>query len=114
MLKADQISTIHKSDAPAVHVQAWQFQGADAGDPLNVSAFVGVSLQVAGTFDTVKITGSNDGKTWFVLLDIQGNHMIFHEPTLADVGQYARFIRPEVSGDKTTNAIVWVVCRSAR
>ncbi len=109
------VSTTLRADIPALVTYCWKgLKNLETGAPMKVDIFRAISIQVEGEFHgfQVQIEGSNDGEHWYVLVDSQDNHMRLSEPTLANVGQYCRFLRPEViGGDEFTNVSVWVVCR---
>lgn len=109
------ISATARADIQPLAVYCWKgLKKLEAGAPMKVDIFRTISIQVEGEFHgfQVQIEGSNDGEHWYVLIDSQDNHMRFAEPALADVGQYCRFLRPEViGGDEFTDVSVWAVCR---
>ena len=109
------VSTTLRADIPALATYCWKgLKKLENGTPMKVDIFRAISVQVEGEFHgfRVQIEGSNDGEHWYVLIDTQDNHMLFSEPTLADVGQGCRFLRPQVvGGDEFTDVSVWVVCR---
>lgn len=65
------------------------------------------SVQVSGAFDgaTVTIEGTNNGTTWEILTDAQGNPLSFTSNGLAIVAEATWKIRPVVSGGGVSTAI---------
>lgn len=91
-------------------VQRWTPLAAnDTGEPLGASQYTDRSVQVSGTFGgaSVRIEGSNDGSTWAVLTDPQGNDLLLTGAKIEMVTEATLHIRPVVvGGDGTTSLTV--------
>lgn len=72
----------------------------DTGGPLNGPGFTDASYQIGGTFGgaTVVIEGSNDGITYFTLVDPFNVALSFTSAAFAQILPIALWIRPRVSG----------------
>lgn len=72
----------------------------DTGGPLNGPGFTDASYQVGGAFGgaTVVIEGSNDGITYFTLVDPFNVALSFTVAALAQVLPICLWIRPRVTG----------------
>ncbi len=82
---------------------------SDTATPFSNPGASDRSVQVTGTFGggSIRITGSNDGVTYFPLTDLQGNELLFTSARLDSISELVRFIRPELTGgDGTTNLTV--------
>lgn len=95
------------------YVAQWDtLSNGDDGEAIRMSAFSDRSVQVTGTFGTgghCKIEGSNDGVTWAVLTDPQGNDLDFTSAKLEAVEEITAYIRPNVTaGDGTTSLSVYL------
>ena len=102
--------TTERTVSHTAFVATWSglLQG-DNGDTLDCTRYVEKSVQVSGTFGgaTLQIQGSNDGSTWAVLTDAQGNDLAITTAKIEMVSEATRFIRPLVSGgDGTTSLVV--------
>jgi hypothetical protein len=88
------------------------------GDPVEMPGHSDRSVQVVGTFGsggTVDIEGSNDGSTWAILTDPQGNALSFTAAGLEAVAELTRYIRPNVSaGDGTSDLDVHMIISGVR
>lgn len=75
--------------------------------PFSPGAVVSMSVQFSGTFGasgSVKFEGSNDGENYVTLTDPQGNQILKSRPSIEDVQEVTRFVRPAVvGGDESTN-----------
>lgn len=85
----------------------------DAGGAFETGDYADYTVQIAGTFGTggsVNFEGSNDGSTWFVLTDPQGNAATKTAAALEVIEEAPRYVRPNVTaGDGTTalTATLW-------
>lgn len=87
----------------------------DDGSPIRMSAFSDRSAQVVGTFGTgghCKIEGSNDGTTWAVLTDPQGNDLDFTSAKLEAIEEISAYIRPHITGGDGTTSLSVYLCIS--
>ena len=71
------------------------------------------SVQVTGTFGSggnVKIQGSNEGTTWAILTDPQGNDLDIAAAKIEQITEITRYIRPFISaGDGATDLDVTIL-----
>lgn len=105
-----------ESQADTCHVYTYAgMANGDDGKPLEQAENADRSVQVDGTFGlagNLAIEGSNDGITYYVLTDPQGNSLNFTSGKIEAVTEATRFIRPRVtSGDGTTNLTVNMLVR---
>lgn len=87
----------------------------DTGDPMELPSAADRSVQVVGTFGTggnLRVQGSNDGTTWAVLTDPQGNALNFTAAGIEAVTELTRHIRPAITaGDVATDIQVYLLLR---
>lgn len=94
-------SLIPKQWGNNVAVYTWQgLATGDTGQPLRGPGFTDASYQIDGTFGgaTVVIEGSNDGITYFTLVDPFNTPLSFLSAALVQVLPICLWIRPRVSG----------------
>jgi hypothetical protein len=93
------------------------FSSTDDGSPLEDPGFSDRSVQVVGTLGaggSVRIEGSNDGVTYHVLTDPQGNALDIASLKIEAVTELTRYIRPRITaGDGTTDLDVILLARRA-
>ncbi len=91
------------------------FSGTDVGVAIEMPGSADRSVQVLGTFGTggsLRIEGSNDGSTYAVLTDPQGNALDFTTAKIETVMELTRYIRPRITaGDGTTSLTCVVLMR---
>ena len=91
------------------------FSGTDVGVAQEMPGSADRSVQVSGTFGTggnLRIEGSNDGITYAVLTDPQGNALDFTTAKIETVMEIVRFIRPRITaGDGTTSLTCTMLMR---
>jgi hypothetical protein len=90
------------------HVISWSgLLNGDDGAPIEMPGSSDRSVQLLGTLGAAgscRIEGSNDGTTYHVLSDPQGNALDITSLKIETVLELVRFIRPRVTaGDGTTN-----------
>lgn len=90
------------------HVVTWTpLANGDSGSPVQFTGSTIRSIQFDGTFGaggSISLEGSNDGTTYFVLTDPQGNAITKTAAALEAVQEATRFVRPRVTaGDGTTS-----------
>lgn len=106
-------SSLSKRNAHAKH---WKWAGllnGDDGTPLALHGFTDRSVQVTGTFGaggSVDLVGSNDeGVTWVVLTDPQGNALTFTTARLEAISEAVDLVKPLVTaGDGTTSLAMFL------
>jgi hypothetical protein len=89
------------------------FTSTDDGSAVELHRYADRSVQVTGTFGTggsVSLEGSNDdGTTWKVLTDPQGNPVTFTSAGIEQITEITQKVRPRVTaGDGTTNLAVYL------
>lgn len=86
----------------------------DEGQHIQSVGYADRSIQVDGNFDggSIEIRGSNDGISYYVLTDPQGNSLNFTTAKIEQVSEITRFIKPVVvSGGASTNIKVSMLLR---
>ena len=78
---------------------------ATAATPYKSANFLDQVVQVGGTIGTASLNfqGSNDGVTYYTLLDSTGSAMTFSASGIKKIGQNALYIKPVVSGGTTSS-----------
>lgn len=73
------------------------------------------AVQVSGTFGgaTIAMQVSNDGATWFPLLDLQGAPVTATANKLSEFTTSAAYMRPSISGGVGTALTVAMVLRGS-
>lgn len=90
----------------------------DDGDAIEIAGAPDKTVTITGTFGvggTCSIQGSNNGTTWLVLTDPQGNAITKTADSIEVILESPRFIRPIVTaGDGTTNLTVIICAKYSR
>lgn len=85
------------------------------GDAFEGSNFIGVALQITGTFGaggTLLLEGSNDGTNYSTLDDAQGDPVSITAASIVYLSQTPIYVRPRVSaGDVTTSLVATLLLR---
>ena len=92
----------------------WCMKSKESGQPFPSTKLVDKSVQVTGTFGGGNLywEGSNDGKNFYLLNDLQGNPLDFKTSKIEGISEICTACRPRViGGDDTTNLIVTLVAR---
>jgi hypothetical protein len=86
---------------------------SDDGEPVAFAQYTDKSVQITGTFGgaTVVIEGSNDGTTYAVLTDPQGNDLNITSAKVEMVSEATRYVRPRVSGGSGTSINVYLLVK---
>jgi hypothetical protein len=111
------ITNLQEHAERKVHVAVWTplTTTDDVGRAVKMAGSADRSVQVDGTFGaggTLRIEGSNDGVSFYVLTDPQGNALDFIAAGIEAVSEPVRFIRPRVTaGDGTTSLSVTMLLR---
>src|SRR5690554_522616 len=88
----------------------------DIGQALDAVALADKSVHVYGTpgaGGTFIIEGSNNGSSWQILNDPQGNPLSFNAEGIAMILENTLYVRPRVTaGDINTNFSVDIISRS--
>jgi len=88
----------------------WNLTGSETGDfAMQVDAN-DRSIQIDGVFagGSASVEGSNDGVSWYVLNDPQGNPLTFSTPRLEAILEMTSFIRVKSSGVTSIKAVMYV------
>ena len=101
------------TDGPISTAKVVNWTGIATGDTINAYSIpeefgaIGCA-QITGTFGgaTVTVEVSNDGTTWFTLLDLQGAPISATANDFADFSTAAIYIRPVISGGTSDNVNV--------
>ena len=82
--------------------------GSNTGTPVEVAGRADRSVQIDGTFDgaSVSLQGSNDGSTWFILTDPQGNAITKTSAGLEQVEELTLYVRPYASTSTNGNTSI--------
>jgi hypothetical protein len=107
-----EIRTIHDD----CHVIRWSgLLNGDTGDRVEMPGSADRSVQFDGTFGaggTLRWEGSNDGTTYYPLVDPQGNVLDVTVAKIEQILEITRFMRPRVTaGDGTTNLAATLLLR---
>ena len=101
------------------HKWIWEAMGnADSGGALDPNGgginFADKTVQMSGTWGsaTIVLQGSNDGVTWFTLVDPQGNAISMTSDGLEAVLENPLYIRPKSSGGTGTDVDVTLAGRA--
>lgn len=90
-------------------VAAWlALPNGEDGEPIAFGQYTDKSVQVSGTFGaggSLRLEGSNDGVTWAVLTDPQGNDLNLTGPKIEMVTEATAYVRPRVTAGDGTTAI---------
>lgn len=101
--------TESKAYRDSASLASWEGLNRNAeGDCIEMPGNSSRSIQFSGTFGvgaTVSLEGSNDGETWVVLTDPQGNPIRKTSPALETVQESVRLVRPVVDGGDNTTEI---------
>lgn len=95
-------------------VARWQnLTTGDDGQPIPFAQYTDKSVQVTGTFGgaTVVFEGSNDGVTYAVLTDPQGNALNLTSPQIEMVAEATAWVRPRVTGGSTPSINVHLLLK---
>ena len=97
-------------------VAAWvALPNNEDGEPIPFGQYTDKSVQVSGTFGaggSLRLEGSNDGVTWAVLTDPQGNDLNITTAKIEMVTEATAYVRPRVtSGDVTTALTVHMLLK---
>lgn len=108
--------TITKSgDGSCITVTWAAMANGDTGAPFYMSSWADRSIQVAGTFGAggnCKFQGSNNGTTYIVLTDPQGNALDITAAKIEAVTECVAQVQPNISaGDGTTALTVTMFAR---
>lgn len=103
----------------AVKIVTWTEIGqSDTASPVQLGAWADRSVQVTGNFAgsaSLTIEGSNDGTTYAVLTDPQGDSLTFTAAGLKGIVEIPRYIKPVLaSGNGSTDIDVILHCVGAR
>lgn len=104
------------SELGTVKLVTWtDLLNGDTGSAAQWCDFADRCVQVTGTFGaggSVSIQGSNDGITFSILSDPQGNALTFTSTKLEQALEIPRYVIPVVTaGDGTTNLTVTILMR---
>ena len=106
-------SLIPKQWGNNVAVYTWAgLASGDTGQPLRGPGFTDASYQIGGTFNgqTVVIEGSNDGVTYFTLVDPFNVALSFTAAAIAQVLPICLWIRPRIIGGTGSTNITAMHC----
>ncbi len=96
----------------------WTLTAADAsGVSITAHEFGDRTVQFSGNFDgaSASLEGSNDGSTWAVLTDPQGNALTKSSGGLETVMETPRYTRATASGGNGAQSItISIFCRRTR
>lgn len=100
-------------------VATWgSLANGEAGVALEENLWADRSVQVDGTFGvsgSVQLEGSNDGASWYVLTDGQGNPLVFAGAKIEAIAEITRYVRPRITaGDGTTSLAINLFMRRSQ
>jgi len=85
------------------------------GAPVSFQGSGDRTVQFNGTFGvggSIQFEGSNDGNTWFVLTDPQGNNIVKTSAAMEIIEEGPVFVRPKITaGDGSTQLTAVLVVR---
>lgn len=111
------ITKVHDGGVLDVWLATWAGVGnADQGTAVPMSMSSDRSVQIEGTFGgaTVLIEGSNDGVFWRTLTDPQGNPISKTSPSIEQISEITRYVRPSTTGGAGTNLTVSLIMKGQR
>jgi hypothetical protein len=95
-----------------VRIVSWlNLAKGDTGQPYSMPGWQDRSIQIEGAFDSANATfkGSNDGTTYYVLTDPQGNAISKTAAALEEITEMTRYVRPEVDGSGGSAAVDFIL-----
>lgn len=84
---------------------------ADSGSAVVMAKYPDKTVQAVGDFTTagaITMEGSNDGDSWGVLTDNQGNDIVLTDDTPVFIAQNTKYIRPVATAGTSVDMDVYV------